>query len=266
MPGSFMSELILKEVSLKAADGEAIVSGVDLVVGSGASVSLIGESGAGKTSLALAVMGLWRGTLTGEVHFGDRRLDSLPAADYRRLRGRELVYMPQDPKAALDPTMTVGAALGEVLRLRGGLARGPARVSAVQWLERVGLSPGEETRRLYPHELSGGMAQRVIVAKALACGPTLLIADEPFSALDPLTAGAQVRLLEALRAELDFSLLLITHDLVLARELTDETVVLKQGRVVETGSVGNVLAQPRHAYTKELVAASGLWVKDGVNV
>ena len=260
-----MSELILNEVSLKAAGGETIVSGVDLVVGSGASVSLIGASGAGKTSLALAVMGLWRGTMTGEVRFGDRRLDSLPAADYRHLRGRELVYMPQDPKAALDPTMTVGTVLSEVLRLRAGLARGRARESVVQWLERVGLSPSEETRRLYPHELSGGMAQRVLIAKALACGPALLIADEPFSALDPLTAGAQVRLLEALRAESDFSLMLITHDLDLARELTDETVVLRRGRVVEAGPVGNVFEHPRQAYTKELVAAAGLWAKEGVN-
>ncbi len=254
--GNSMNKLILKEVSLMVPGGETIVSAVDLTVGPGASVSLIGESGAGKTSLALAVMGLWPGAMTGEIRFGDRRLDSLPAADYRHLRGRELVYMPQDPKAALDPTMRVGTALSEVLRLRGGLARGPAREAAVRWLERVGLS--KETRRLYPHELSGGMAQRVLIAKALSLGPALLIADEPFSALDPTTARDQIAVFEELQAEASFSLLLITHDLALARELTDEAVVLRRGQVVEAGPVRDILRRPTQPYTVELVAAAGL--------
>ncbi len=260
-----MSDLALKEITLRGAGGQVIVDQADLVVESGESVALIGESGAGKTSLALAIMGLWPGTSEGAMLFRDRRLDSTSEADYRALRGRELVYMPQDPAAALSPTMTVGAALSDVLRFRAGLNRTAARESAISWLDRVGLSPGREMAGRYPYQLSGGMAQRVLMAKALACEPQLLIADEPFSSLDPDTAFDQIALLQELQVEGRFSLLLITHDLGLARRLATKVVVMRSGRVVESGPLAAVFNQPKEQYTAELIAA-GLPLSPGEGV
>lgn len=263
-----MADLLLESVSLwpkseRAMPGREphpIANDVSFSVPEGESVALIGESGAGKTSLALAIMGLWPGSIEGNISLGAQRLSELPAAVYRGLRGRQLVMMLQDPMAALNPVLTIGWQVREILRRRRGLDAREARISACEWLERVGLGPAKKSARLYPHQLSGGMAQRVLLAMALTCRPEVLIADEPFSALDPALMLEQAQLLSDVRAELGFSLLLITHNLSLAAALSSSVVVLRNGRVVETGSTSAVFERPHDGYTAELVEASGVKV------
>lgn len=249
-----MADLSLESVSVSAGPA-TILEDIGFAVPSGASMAVVGASGAGKTSLALTIMGLWRGTVRGRVLFGDRVLTSLPEKKFRELRGRRLVFLPQDPMRALNPAMSAGAQLREILKARRGLSRVAARIEALEWFERAGLIPADKVARLYPHELSGGMAQRVLIVMALACGPELLIADEPFSSLDPDNQAGHVEMLRALRSELGFSLLLITHDLELARGLTSTCAVLNGGRIVESGGTESVFEHPSHAYTRELVEA-----------
>lgn len=253
--------LELRSVSLWAPgdDSREIVTEIGFTVAPGRTLALVGQSGAGKTSLALAMMGLWPGRKTGHIYFDGKELRTLP--DWRHLRGRELVLMMQDPTASLNPVLTIGYQLREILTHRRGLAKTAAKTEALAWLERVGLAPSRETSRLYVHQLSGGMAQRAALAMALACEPRVLIADEPFSALDPETAASQIELLKEHRARLGFSLVLITHDLRLARDLADDIVVLKDGLIVEAGDTEAVFAGPKAEYTANLLAAAGLLEK-----
>ncbi len=221
-------------------------------------MALVGDSGAGKTSAALAVMGLWPGRAGGAVIFGGEDLSAAGPAAWRCRRGRELVMMAQDPMVSLNPVLTIGTQIVEILRYRRGLSRRESKSEAQQWLARVGLAPTQEIMHLYVHQLSGGMAQRTALAMALACRPALLVADEPFSALDPQTAAEQTTLLKRYRQDLGFSLLLIAHDLRLARDLADDVVVLKNGRTVEAGPAAAVFAGAGHEYTRALLAAGGL--------
>ena len=239
-------------------DSRRIVTEIDLAVAAGRTTALVGQSGAGKTSLALAMMGLWPGRKTGRVFFDGDEPGISSGCAWRVLRGRALVLMMQDPTASLNPVLTIGYQLREILKCRRGLAKGDAKVEALAWLDRVGLAPAREISRLYVHQLSGGMAQRAALAMALACEPRVLIADEPFSALDPETAADQIDLLKEYRARLGFSLTLITHDLKLARDLADDIVVLKDGLIVEAGEAKAVFAGPKAAYTADLLAAAGL--------
>lgn len=203
-----------------------IVADIDLIVGPGRATALIGESGSGKTSIATAIMGLWPGRKAGQVCFAGKEVDAA-------MRGSDLALMMQDPSASLNPVLTIGYQLREILRFRRGLTKAEAGSEVLAWLERVGLSPSEELARAYVHELSGGMAQRAALAIALACEPHVLITDEPFSALDPKTAADQIELLEKYRSRLGFSLLVITHDPKLAHGLADDVVILKDGRIRE---------------------------------
>ena len=252
------ASLELRSVSLwpPGDDSRKIVAGIGFTVAPGRTLALVGQSGAGKTSLALAMMGLWPGRRTGDVCFDGQELLTLP--NWRRLRGRELVLMMQDPAASLNPVLTIGYQLREILRYRRGLDKITAKTEALAWLERVGLAPSGETSRLYVHQLSGGMAQRAALAMALACEPRVLIADEPFSALDPETAAGQIELLKEYRARLGFSLVLITHDLRLARDQADDIVVLRDGLIVESGEAEDVFKEPGAGHTKDLLAAAGL--------
>jgi peptide/nickel transport system ATP-binding protein len=236
-----------------------VVHGVDLDVRRGHRVAVVGESGSGKSTTAAATIGLLPGTgrvtagtieFAGEdvTHAGERRL--------RRLRGREIGLVPQDPMSNLNPVARVGRQIAETL-VTHGLARGrAARERAVELMTEAGIPDAARRARQYPHEFSGGMRQRVLIAIALACEPQLLVADEPTSALDVTVQRQILDHLERLTAARGTSLLLITHDLGLAAERADDVVVMWRGRVVETGPAAQILRDPQHEYTRRLVAAA----------
>src|SRR5882757_2359264 len=242
-----------------AFGGDAVVHGVDLRVMPGERVAVVGASGSGKSTTAHAVMGLLPGSgritggrilLRGEdvTHAGEARL--------RRLRGREVGLVPQDPMSNLNPVLRVGRQVAETLVTHGLANRRAAAARAVEIMGEVGLPEPERRARQYPHEFSGGMRQRLLIAIALACRPALLIADEPTSALDVTVQQQILDRLDTLTRELGTAVLLVTHDLGLAVERADRVVVLDEGRVVESGSAREVLTAPRHEYTRRLVAAA----------
>jgi peptide/nickel transport system ATP-binding protein len=224
---------------------------VDLAVAPGESVALVGESGCGKTTLARAAMGLLQPT-AGRVRFDGVELDGLGRQTLRRLRRRfQIVF--QDPLAALDPRQRIGEAVAEPLAVHGLLPRRARRAAAAELLARVGL--GAELGDRFPHELSGGQRQRAVIARALATGPDLLVADEPLSSLDVSVRSQVLDLFAALRRERPLALLWITHDLASAAAIADRVAVLYAGRLVEVGPVSRVLYRPEHPYTAALLAA-----------
>jgi peptide/nickel transport system ATP-binding protein/oligopeptide transport system ATP-binding protein len=231
------------------------LKGVDVTVGAGEAVGLVGESGSGKSLTALAIMRLIAlpgRVLSGRIFFHGRDLLTLPAPAMRALRGREISIVFQDPMAALNPAFTIGRQLFDVILSHQNLPAREAWNEAAAAIEMVGIP----ARRLsqYPHEFSGGMRQRVLIAMAIACRPKLLILDEPTTALDVTTQARIVALLRRLRDELNLSLLFITHNLDLMAELCDRVCVLYGGRVVESGATDIVARAPAHPYTKKLFA------------
>jgi peptide/nickel transport system ATP-binding protein len=251
---------LLEITGLRVAFGDTeVVHGVDLRILPGERVAVVGGSGSGKSTTALAVLGLLPGggrvtdgqiVLRGEdvTHPGEARL--------RRLRGREVGLVPQDPMSNLNPVLRVGRQVAETLVVHGKASRREAQARAVEILAQVGLPDPARQARQYPHEFSGGMRQRVLIAIALACRPELLIADEPTSALDVTVQQQILDRLDTLTRELGTAMLLVTHDLGLAAERADRVVVLADGRVVESGPTRDVLTAPRHEYTRRLVAAA----------
>ncbi|SFN72509.1 peptide/nickel transport system ATP-binding protein [Pseudonocardia ammonioxydans] len=240
------------------------VRGVDLDVAPGEVVALVGESGSGKSTLAQAVIGLLPegGSVTGGSAVLDgTELTGLSGRALRTVRGARIGLVPQDPGVGLNPVQKIGTQVGEVLRTHGLADRRSAPARAVELLEQAGLpDPGTRAGQ-YPHELSGGMRQRVLIAIAIAAGPALVIADEPTSALDATVARRILDHLDTLRRELGTALLLITHDLAVATDRADRVVVLRHGRVVEQGTPAELLAGARDPYTRELLdAAPGLAV------
>ncbi|WP_219413025.1 dipeptide ABC transporter ATP-binding protein [Pseudonocardia nigra] len=240
-----------------------VVHGIDLTVGRGQRVAIVGESGSGKSTSAAAAIGLLPGTgrvTGGTIEFdGEDVTTAITAGDerrLRRLRGRQIGLVPQDPMSNLNPVARVGRQIAETL-VTHRLARGQAaKRRAVELMTEAGIPDAERRARQYPHEFSGGMRQRVLIAIALACEPQLLIADEPTSALDVTVQRQILDHLERLMAARGTSMLLITHDLGLAADRTDEVVVMCQGRVVETGPAAQILRDPQHEYTQRLVAAA----------
>ncbi len=234
-----------------------IVDDVSFTIAPGEVLGLVGESGSGKSVTAGALVRLLGGggrITAGEVLWQERDLVTLPEATLQReIRGREIAMIFQNPRAALNPTMSVGAQLTQVLRLRAGHSRQAARGAALRLLESVRIADAARRLSAYPHELSGGMAQRMMIALAIACKPGLLIADEPTTSLDVTTQVQLVRLLSDLRRETDMAVLLITHDLALAAELCDRIAVLYAGRIAELGAAGAVLGAPAHPYTAALL-------------
>jgi len=229
------------------------VRGVTLAVERGHAVGLVGESGCGKTTLARALIGVLPRTAAvtgGAVRFDGVNVLTLSGDAQNAYRWRRIAMVPQAAMDSLDPVYRVGDQLVETMRLRGGLSGAQARERAERLFALVGLSPGR--LRLYPHELSGGMKQRVVIAMALALDPSLVIADEPVTALDVIVQHQVLRTLRELRETLHLSLLLITHDISVVAGLCDEVTVMYAGRVVETGSVAEVFASPRHPYTMGL--------------
>jgi peptide/nickel transport system ATP-binding protein len=236
-----------------------VVHGVDLTVRQGHRVALVGESGSGKSTTAAAAIGLLPGTghvTGGSIEFDGEDVTAAGERRMRQLRGRQIGLVPQDPMSNLNPVARVGRQIAETLVMHG-MARGrAARERAVELMTEAGIPDAARRARQYPHEFSGGMRQRVLIAIALACEPQLLIADEPTSALDVTVQRQILDHLERLTAARGTSMLLITHDLGLAAERADDVVVMWQGRVVETGPAAQILRTPQHEYTGRLVAAA----------
>ncbi|MFH8988694.1 dipeptide ABC transporter ATP-binding protein [Streptomyces sp. NPDC017940] len=234
------------------------VDSVSFTLAPGAALGLVGESGSGKSTVAAALLGLHRDTgarVTGSVRVGG--VDVATAGDdaLRRLRGGVAAMVFQDPLSALDPYFAVGDQIAEVYRAHSGASRRAARARAVDVLGRVGIPDAARRARSRPHEFSGGMRQRALIAMALACEPDLLVADEPTTALDVTVQAQILDLLHALREETGMGLLLVTHDVGVAAESVDDVLVMRDGRVVERGGVVQVLGAPREAYTRELLSA-----------
>jgi peptide/nickel transport system ATP-binding protein len=235
-----------------------VVRGVSLSADEGEAVAIVGESGSGKSVTALSLMGLLpRGTSRrqGRILLAGQDLVRLSEREMRAIRGNRVGMIFQEPMTSLNPVFTVGAQLREALRLHRDITRDEAAREAVRLLERVRI-PSAATRVAdYPHQLSGGMRQRVMIAMALACRPKLLIADEPTTALDVTIQAEILRLIRELQEEERMSVLFITHDMGVVAEIADRTVVMYRGEVVETGTTTEVFSAPRHAYTRALLAA-----------
>ncbi|MFT3968047.1 MAG: ABC transporter ATP-binding protein [Sphingobium sp.] len=235
------------------------LDGVGLTVARGETVCLVGESGSGKTLTALSVMRLIEamgGRIAGgSIHLGRHDIARLTQWQMGVLRGRRIGMVFQDPMTAFDPLFTIGAQIGEVVRKHLGAGRKAARARAVELLERVQISDAALRADQYPHELSGGMLQRAMIAMALACDPLLLIADEPTTALDVTIQAQILRLLKELQAHSGMAILLITHDLGLASTIADRVVVMYAGRIAEQGSVAALFGRPAHPYTRGLLGS-----------
>ena len=247
-------------ISFGAEGGPLLaVDRVSLDVAAGRTVALVGESGCGKTATVQAVLRLLPTPPArvdgGEIFLEGRDLLRLPERELREIRGGRVGMVFQEPMTSLDPVYTVGFQIMEAIRLHRRVSRGEARRQAVAGLERVGFPEPERNVDSYPHELSGGMRQRVLIAMALACRPALLIADEPTSALDATVQAQILDLLRRLRDEDGMGLLLVAHDLALVGEIADEIVVLYAGVVVERGPTRQVLEAPAHPYTRALLAS-----------
>jgi ABC-type dipeptide/oligopeptide/nickel transport system ATPase component len=233
------------------------VKGLDLTIHAGEVVALVGESGSGKSVSSMALMRLNPEPLArygGSIRWKGEEVLSMPPARLRRLRGGEVGMIFQEPMSALNPTWSCGAQVAEALELHTTMD-GPARRTRVLELFRQVGIPQPETRfDQYPHELSGGMRQRICIAIALACHPQLLIADEPTTALDVTIQAQILDLLRRLQREQGMAVLFITHDLGVVAELADRVVLMRQGEAVEEGPVGEIFAHPKHPYTKGLLA------------
>jgi len=244
-------------VGFPSADGRVIeaVRGIDFAVADGAAVGVVGESGSGKSLSMLALIRLIAppGRITGGVvAFGAEDLIALDEKRLRRIRGRDIAMVFQDPQSSLNPSLSVGRQIADVLRAHTNLSAAQSQLAAAEALERVGISP--DKRHAYPHELSGGMRQRVMIAMAIACRPRLLIADEPTTALDVTVQAQIVALLARLRRELGLSIIFISHNLQLVSEIVDRVIVMYGGRIVEDGPVETLFRHPRHPYTTLLKA------------
>jgi len=238
--------------SLRAVDG------LSFRLQKGAALGLVGESGSGKSTVASALLGLHRGTgadVGGSVRVAGIDVQEASEADLGRLRGGKAAMVFQDPLSSLDPYYAIGDQIAEVYRVHARVSRRAARARAVDVLDRVGIPDAARRSRSRPHEFSGGMRQRALIAMALACEPELLIADEPTTALDVTVQAQILDLLHTLREETGLGLLLVTHDVGVAAESVDEILVMRNGRAVEHGPVGTVLGAPTEPYTRDLLGA-----------
>ncbi|MBW6507539.1 MAG: ABC transporter ATP-binding protein [Rhodobacteraceae bacterium] len=241
------------------------VDGVDVEVRRGECLGIVGESGSGKSVTFASVMGLVRSpgrVAEGQIVFEGRDLRALSAREMRAVRGKEIAMTMQDALTALNPALTVGEQIREALEAhdetlpaRGQARRAAIRAKSVEMLGLVGIPSAESRLRQYPHEFSGGMRQRIMIAIALACRPKLLIADEPTTALDVTIQAQVLELITDIRARLGMSVVLITHDLGVVAEHCDRVMVMYAGQVVESGPTEDVIASPRHPYTRGLLAS-----------
>lgn len=234
------------------------VDGVSFDLEEGQTLGLVGESGSGKSVTSLALLGLLPGSAAVEartLRYGSHALLDLDAAAYRRLRGNEIAMIFQDPMTSLNPLMTVGRQLGEVLRLHQGLGRKETRKRCAQGLDEVGIQSPERRLDQYPHELSGGMRQRVMIAMGLLCEPRVLLCDEPTTALDVTIQAQILELMADLQERRGTAILLVTHDLGVVAGTSDRVQVMYAGRMVESAPTGQLFAAPAHPYTAGLLAS-----------
>ena len=235
------------------------VDGVDMAVDAGQTLCVVGESGCGKSVTAKTVMKLIDmppgKIVAGQVLWRGRDLVPLPPAEMQKIRAKEIAIVFQEPMTSLNPVYTVGAQIAESVRLHEGLSNKDALDRAVEMLRRVRIPTPERRIHDHPHQFSGGMRQRVMIAIALACNPQLLIADEPTTALDVTIQAQILDLLRELRSRFNLAFLLITHDFGVIAEMADRVAVMHRGRIVEQGPVRQILRAPTHAYTQRLLAA-----------
>jgi len=249
--------LDVRHLTVSFGHGAAAVDDVSLQVAAGETLGVVGESGSGKSVTAFSILRLLQppGRVTGgAVIFEGRDLLTLSEAEMREVRGARISLIFQEPMTALNPVMRVGDQIAEALTVHGR-PRAEARARAVELLEAVRIPDAARRARDYPHQLSGGMRQRAMIAIALACHPPLIIADEPTTALDVTIQAQVLDLLRELKARFNLALLLITHDFGVIAEMADRVVVMHRGRVVEEGLVRQILRAPTHEYTRSLLAA-----------
>ncbi|WP_068300031.1 dipeptide/oligopeptide/nickel ABC transporter permease/ATP-binding protein [Pararhodobacter sp. CCB-MM2] len=240
------------------AGWKPVVKGVSLTLKRGEIFGLVGESGSGKTQTAFSVLGLLSTggrVLSGSIRFDGDEITGLSEAQRHALRGKRIAYVPQEPMSNLDPSFKIGFQLVEPMVTVLGISKAEAKARALQLLARVGLPDPERVFRSYPHEISGGMAQRVLIAGAVSCNPDLLIADEPTTALDVTVQMEVLELMRDLQAEFGMSIILVTHNFGVVADMCDTVAVMKDGQIVETASADALFADPQHDYTKMLLGS-----------
>ena len=246
-------------VTFRTEDGPVnAVHDVSFEVGTGEIVCIVGESGSGKTVSLLSILGLIdrRNThVEGAANFRGQPLLGLSSRRLRRIRGGEIAFVPQDPMTAMTPVLTIGSQIVEQIRAHRRVSRGEARARAIALLDEVGIPDADQAVDRYPHQLSGGMRQRAVIAMALSCEPKLVIADEPTTALDATVQAQVLDLLRRLRHTHGSSVVLITHDMGVVAEMADRVVVMYAGRIAESGSTRDIFLDPWHPYTWGLLAS-----------
>jgi len=250
--------LEIRDLNTRFATPEGEVSAVNdlnLRVVEGENIGVVGESGSGKTQIFLSVMGLLarNGLASGSVLYRGTEILNRPVQELNRLRGAKMSMVFQDPMTSLNPYLRISRQMTELLIEHRGASEAEARAASIAMLDRAGIPEAARRIDMYPHEFSGGMRQRVMIAMALLCGPELLIADEPTTALDVTIQAQILDLLADLRRDINGAIVLITHDLGVVAGLCDRVVVMYAGRIVETGSVGGIFHAPRHPYTAGLL-------------
>jgi peptide/nickel transport system ATP-binding protein len=234
------------------------VEGVSFHINAGETVAIVGESGCGKSVTSMSILRLIQeppGKIAGSIRFDGKDLLALSEAEMRTIRGNAISMIFQEPMTSLNPVLTVGKQIGETLRLHQGMDARAAEQKAIEMLTLVGIPAPERRVCEYPHQLSGGMRQRVMIAMALACNPKLLIADEPTTALDVTIQAQILDLMRDLKTRLGSAIMLITHDLGVVAEMAERVVVMYAGRKVEEATVGDIFARPLHPYTRGLIGA-----------
>ena len=249
--------LTVKNLCISFAD-RAVVHGIDFTIAPGEKLALVGESGSGKTVTALSLLRLAQNAgVSGEAVFAGRDgpVDLLALSEHRLrgIRGQDISMIFQEPMTALNPLFSIGDQIAEILQLKQGMRQESSRLAAIKLLADTGISEPERRALSFPHQLSGGQRQRAMIAMALACGPKLLLADEPTTALDVTVRGQILDLLTDLQQKPGMAVLMITHDLNLVRRFADRVAVMENGRIVEQGAVADVFANPQHAYTRKLI-------------
>jgi peptide/nickel transport system ATP-binding protein len=259
LPRAPVDVLAIEDLWLSVGDHAPVLRGVGLRIGAGEVHGLVGESGAGKSMIGRSVLGLLprRAVVrAGHVRYGRTDLLRLDGADRRRLLGREISVIPQDPMMSLNPVKRIRTQMVDLLHHRIGLDRNDARARAIALLDEVMIRDPARVAELYPHELSGGMRQRVLIALAFAGEPRLIIADEPTTALDVTVQWGILRLLRDMQIRHGAAVMFITHDLGIVAKICRTMSVLHAGRVLEQGMTADLLANPRHPYTKALLAST----------
>lgn len=256
-----MALLNVNKLSVQFGDPLSPFKAVDRIsysINAGQVVGIVGESGSGKSVSSLAIMGLidFPGKVIAEdLHFAESDLQQISAKQRRKIVGSDIAMIFQDPMTSLNPCFTVGYQIMEAIKVHQGGSRRTRRQQAIALLERVGIPDPASRMNVYPHQLSGGMSQRIMIAMAIACKPKLLIADEPTTALDVTIQAQIIELLLALQQQEDMALILITHDLALVAQSAHQIIVMYAGQVVEIGQASEIFSTPRHPYTQALLNA-----------